>query len=420
MRWHIALLLLVINFAFATRWENMTEYKGTFNPSWEINPQTKEEVPLFKIGAKAKVGGLGACGIQSNAFYKLAMQLNKDTLQDLLFNWKDLALVGGIYTMATYMPVVKEAMVGAEMMADKIAQLKNLSCQSAMNIMNNYFKRSSDIVRACVIRRLTGKSVSPWGLDAKKVEQILAKAGATEGKIEEAYYYCMNNASLFDAFQGTDLSKWLEKNNLRKWITCNYVSALGMKDLGDRYSMKSTLIKGGDAKTMAQVALLAITPEWVIEKKDKDWILTPKKIEIDGRPATPEYLFELLKQSVDEDFEELIKYAKDGDSDSYYDKVKKMNAKYYIEDEDVLPYFDFLFLGYRALSVAEKKGQYDKIKTLKPTMIAYTEKFKKQYFLLKKQAVEKQMIQLYRKARAKYDAMKVAGKDSFESYCGGK
>lgn len=415
----ITLGLIAINTSsFATRWENIKEYKGTFNPNWEQKTQTKAEVPVFKIGAQAKVGGLGSCGIQSTAFYKLAMQLNMDTLRDILHNWENIAFVGGLYTVGTYFPVVKEAMVGAEVIANKIAQLKNLSCQSAMNIMNSYFKRSSAIVRACVIRRLTGKEVSPWNLKADQIEKILEEAGVSEGKIERAYYYCMNNASLLDAFSGTDLSKWLKKNNLRKWITCNYVSAFGMKDLGDRYSMKSTLIYGGDAKTMAQVALLAITPEWIIQKKDKEWILKPKTIEIDGKTATPEYLFEILRQSVNKDFDELVQYAKEGKVNDFYNKVKDLNKRFYINDSDVLPYFDFLYLGTRTLNIYEKQGKLDKVKMLKPIMLAYTDKFKEQYFLLKKKAVEKQMVQLYRKVKARYDAAKVAGKDSFEGYCG--
>ena len=411
-------LVICINTAFASRWGGINEY-GEYKPEWEINAQTNSEVPLFKIKAQGRIGGIGGCGIQSTAFYRLAMMLNKDTLKELLENWENLAFIGVLYTIGTYFPIVKEAMVGAEMIANTIASLKNLNCQSATRMMSSYFKRTSALVRACVANRLGG-NVNPWELDSDKIKKIIEKAGVSEGKIANAYYYCMNNASILDSFdlRSASFRKWLNKKNLRKWIVCNYVSAFGMQDLGDRYSLSSTLIYGGDAKTMAQIALLAITPEWIVSKRDKDWILTPKKIQLDtGEEVSPELLFDILKKSVDNDFKTLIQYAKNGEEEEFYNKVDQMNRKFYIKNEDVLPYFDFIYLGYRAIQKFESEGRYDKARQLKPIMESYVSKFKGQYYLLKKKAVEKQIVKQFYQVKARVQASKVAGKDSFEKYC---
>lgn len=416
------LVFMVFNNSFASRWDDI-QYGQKFDPNWEINAQTNSEVPIFQIGGQAKIGGIGSCGIQSTAFYKLVMSLNKDTLQDLINNWQNLAFVGALYTVGTYFPIVKEAMVGAEMIANTIASLKNLNCQSAMNIMTTYFKgSSSDLVRACVANKLgekAGIKVNPWELTEDKLRQIIEKAGATENAISSAYYYCMNNANLFDSFSFNSdaLKKWLDKNNLRKWITCNYVSAFGMQDLGDRYSLSKAFLKGGDAKTMAQVALLAITPEWIITTADKEKILKPKTIEVDGRPLSPEYLFNLLKEGVDEDFNKLIEYAKNGDEKSYYALVRQMNEKFYLNSNEVLPYFDYMYLSFLTLKQYEDAKNYQKVLQLEPILKSYVASFKRQYYEIKKRSVEKQIVSQYMQAKQRYEAFKVAGKDSLERYC---
>ena len=95
-----------------------------------------------------------------------------------------------------------------------------------------------------------------------------------------------------------------------------------------------------------------------------------------------------------------------------------MNRKFLINNDDVLPYFDFMYLGYRAIEKFKAEGRYDKAKQLKPIMDSYVAKFKRQYYLLKKKAVQKQIVKQFYQAKARAEASKVAGKDNFEKYCG--
>lgn len=419
MKYVLALLLVVFSISQASRWD-IDEYKDEYKPDWEIKAETNSEVPLFKIKGQGKIGGIGGCGIQATAFYRLAMYLKKDTLKEIVDKWDELALIGILYTIGTYFPIVKEAMVGAEMMANTIASLKNLNCQSAMKMMTSYYKRTSSLVRACVANKLGG-NVNPWELDPKKLEKLIKEKGVSEGELSNAYYYCMNNASLTDSFSLSSeaFKKWLDKHNLRKWIACNYVKLFGMKDLGNKYSLSYTFLRGASGATMAKVALLAITPEWIVTESEKGYILTPKKIVMgDGTEVDPYFLYHLLKQIVKDDFKELISYAKKGDEDSFYSKVENMNKKFYIKNKDVLPYFDFMYLGYRAMERYKERGLYDKYRKLKSIMYPYTKKFMKQYYLIKKRRLVKEIRKQFNSFKRRVEAGKVAGKDNFEKFCG--
>lgn len=220
----ITLLLSISSFAI--------EIKGNkaYSPDWEIKGYPDNNKPFFKLYAHGGLKGIG-CGAESLAFYNFAMDLNLDALQNLITNWKSMAFPLAIYSLASYFPVVKEALVGAEYLADEVSQLKNFNCESALKMINTYNKKTSKIVRACVLKRISDHSSNPisniWTATQKDIEE--AVKGVPESEIKSAYDYCMNNATLLDALPDTSsINKYLKKYNLRKWIMCNYASKLGL------------------------------------------------------------------------------------------------------------------------------------------------------------------------------------------------
>ncbi len=406
-------VLFIFGFSYATSWTTYDTYKS-FKPQWEIKT-TKSEVPVFSIHVEGRLRG-ATCGIESSAFYRLSMMLNKDTLDDLVHNWKSLALVASFYTLGTFFPILKEAMVGAEIIADNIAKLRNLDCNSAMEMMNHYYKGTSRIVRSCVLKRIDPK-LNVWSASKKEIAEAIEKAG--EPKVKEAYNYCMNNANLFDVFNtNEELSKWLKLNNLRRWIACNYVSAFGLKDLGSKYEAKDMLLNGGDALTMAKIGLLAITPEWIVDKRTKRLILKPI-VDESGNPINISKLEEIIKGGVDKEIDKLVAYlwTTPPDTVSFYNDLKDMNDKFFIDNEKVRPYFDFIVLTITKIKELERKGETIKATELKALLDDYLDTLKENYYLLKVQSVRNKLYEYYNQMKMKKQAEKVGTKGGIDAYC---
>lgn len=410
--------------AKATDWATIDDVKS-FSPRWEINnSRPNTTVDVFRFNNNGRVGGLGSCGLQATAFYRLAMMLNKDTLQDIINNWQNLAFIGALYIAGSYFPILKEAMVGAEMIANGIARLRNVNCDSAAKEMNNYLRETSDLVRACVLKRI-GMNASPFSLDTASIQSYIESNNIQEKKIQEAYAFCMNNATVFDAFNigSQDLGKWLDRFNLRKKMFCGMVNTLGMQDFGDRYSYSSSLINGSDVKTMAQLVLISITPEWIIDQKDKD-ILVRKKavyytdskgnsIQVDS--STMPYM---LRDIVDKEFEGMINDLNNGNYKGFYQKADSLITRYNLNKDKVMPYFDFMYLStlYQKKFEKEDKIRYVKLKNVYDD---YVKSLKFSFIDMMQTQIVNEMGKQWEKAKDMYEAKKAAGArdEDIQSYC---
>jgi len=355
------------------------EKYGEYSPDWELPPIQKQDLPVFSASVQGSLKGM-SCGWKATAFYRLAMMLNTDNLQQIIDNWKSLAFPLALYTVATYFPIVKEALVGAEYISDFIASLTNMNCESAMKMINAYNKKTSKIVRACVLKRL-GKNINIWTATPSQIEKALA--GVSEAQIKKAYDYCINHASLLDAFPLPDVAKWLKKFNPRHWIMCNYVKAFHLQDLGKEYNAdKKILVEGGDITTVAKLYLLAITPEFIIDSQTKQVLLKPIYLK-DGSKKEPINLTTIggvLREKIDKDFKELEKALK-GNLSEFIAKVKAMNDKYYVQNtDDLLAYFRLWWYAYRRYEKAEKNGDEILAKRLLVSLKDYENALKEQYY----------------------------------------
>jgi len=379
-RFFLSLFLTVGSFLFPLYGEPLkVESYGEYSPDWELPPITNSSIPVFSANVQGSLKGM-SCGWKATAFYRLAMMLNTDNLQTLIDNWRGLAFPLALYTISTYFPLVKEALVGAEYLSDFIASLTNLNCESAMKMIEEYNKKTSKIVRACVLKRL-GKNINIWTATPSQIEEALQDV--SEAQIREAYDYCMNHASLLDAFPLPDVAKWLKTFNPRKWIMCDYVKAFHLQDLGKEYTAdKKILIEGGDITTLAKLYLLAITPEFIIDSHTKQVLLKPIYIN-DGKgkkePVNLTTLGRVIREKVDKDFQTLEK-ALDGDLDDFIAKVKEMNDKYYVENTpDLLAYFRLWWYVYRRYKTAEARGDTYLATRLLISLKDYENALKRQY-----------------------------------------
>ncbi len=388
----LLIVLLITTNIFAVE---IRGYKA-YSPDWEINYSPPPDKPFFKLYAHGGLKGM-SCGAESLAFYNFAMDLNLEALQDLLENWKDIAFPLALYTLGTYFPVVKEALVGAEYLADNVAQLKNFNCESAMNMIKTYNKKGSKIVRACVLKRI-GRHLNIWTATQEEIEN--AVKDVSESEIRSAYDYCMNNATIFDALPIPDINKYLKKYNPRKLIMCKYASKLGLDDLGDKYNADRTLLSGGtDIKTLAQVFALAVTPEFIIDNHTKRLMLKP--IEVDGKILDSSTLSDILKTTVDEDFNNILSFL-DRPLNVYLDRVKTMNNKYQINNSDnLLAEFGLIWtVNRKLLDIWDgHNGDYETYARGKELLNKYIRDLKKQYLLLKEYNVRKMAREMQLKAK---------------------
>ncbi|GEM_PF-2504283 len=340
------LLVPLVGTVFAGNWE--WKKAAEYSPSWELPDSYGERLPVFK----ARIGGGlkgWSCGYQATAFYNLAMQLNLDNLRRLLNDWKNLAFPLVLYAVSTYFPVVKEAMVGAEYLSDTIASLSNMNCRATMEMIETYNKKTSKIVRACVLKRL-GKNLNIWTATPQQIERALANV--SEEQIREAYTYCMNHASLLDALPLPDVQKILKEYNPRKLVMCNYIKALGLKDLGREYvADKKILIQGGNLKTLAKLYLLAITPEFIVDSKTKRILLKPIKLS-DGTPVNLSTLENILNSSVKERLLNLETKVINGLSpEDFLKEVDDILSSYSVKpNEGIKAYFLLWYAGLQKYS----------------------------------------------------------------------
>jgi hypothetical protein len=356
------------------------ELYGEYSPEWELPDTGGGSLPVFSAHIKGNLKGM-SCGWQATAFYRLAMMLNTDNLQQIIDNWKSLAFPLALYTVATYFPIVKEAMVGAEYISDMIASLANVNCQSAMKMIEAYNKKTSNIVRACVLKRL-GKNINIWTATPSQIQKALSDV--SEAEIRKAYDYCMNHASLLDALPLPDVKKWLKKLNPRKWIACNYIKAFGLKDLGKEYNAdKKILVEGGSLETVAKLYLLAITPEFIIDERTKQVLLKPIYLTEKGKkePINLVTVGKVIDEKVDRDFKHLEEVLKSGASlEEFISEVEKLNDKYYVKTtDDLLAYFRLWYYAYKRYERAKSAGDEYFALRIKTSLKTYERALKKQY-----------------------------------------
>ena len=164
------------------------EYK--LEPSYSVGgikvkePKSESlEIAGAKFGVETKGG---TCNNVGNALAAMGINLNEDSLNKVVKNWSGMALPLALYFMATYTPIVKEAVIGAKSMSQMVAQLGNASCESMMKSIDSMNLEDSVLVRECMKDKLNVKD--------------LTSAGSVEKTA--AYKYCLDpkNISVLGVF----------------------------------------------------------------------------------------------------------------------------------------------------------------------------------------------------------------------------
>jgi len=246
-------------------------------------------------------GGLtppvGACGINAASSFiaGLSSIANLGGLQDFITNWRDAGTALMLYGLATFLPVAKEVLLGANMLSNFVAQLRGFSCAQAMDAIREFNYQDSYLIKRCIARRL--------GISADQVDVVRSR---DPKEWYDAYKACLNSASLVDLFGG-------DKSEAEKFLKFISPRSLARCYLGVNRAPTPEEIANADLQTRAKYFLYMILPDITL---DGNGLLRVRTVEIvdtrtgQRRPATMLDVMNLHVETFVEDYEELIRKLK--------------------------------------------------------------------------------------------------------------
>ena len=287
---------------------------------------------------QGKFGGgltppVGACGLNAASSFiaGLSSIANLGGLQEFINNWQSAGTALALYALATYLPVAKEVLLGANTLSNFVAQLRGFSCSQAMETIKEFNYQDSFLIKRCIAKRL--------GISADKVD---VKKSSDPDEWYAAYKQCLNGASLVDLFGG-------DKSEAEKYLKFISPRSLARCYLGVNRAPTTGEIADADLQTRAKYFLYMVLPDISM---DSNGLLRVRTVEIadsqagQRRPATMIDVMNLHVEQFVEDYKKLIedikpvvKFEMGHDealeaSKSYFEEFEK---KYGISVEDMSP-----------------------------------------------------------------------------------
>jgi hypothetical protein len=282
-------------------------------------------------------GGLtppvGACGINAASSFiaGLSAVANLGQLQEFINNWQSAGTALALYALATYLPVAKEVLLGANMLSNFVAQLRGFSCSQAMDAIKEFNYQDSFLIKRCIAKRL--------GVSADRVDVVRS---SNPREWYEAYSYCLRSASLVDLFGG-------DKGEAERYLSFISPRSLARCYLGVNRAPTPEEIANADLQTRAKYFLYMVLPDISM---DANGLLRIRTVEITDtrtgqrKPATMIDVMNLHVQNFVDDYTKLIedlklviKYEMGHDeamraSKPYFEEFER---KYGISVEDMAP-----------------------------------------------------------------------------------
>lgn len=280
-------------------------------------------------------GGLtppvGVCGINAASSFIAGLSAieNLGKLQDFITNWREAGTALALYGLATYLPVAKEVLLGANMLSNFVAQLRGFSCSQAMEAIKEFNYQDSYLIKRCIAKRL--------GITAEKVDVVRS---SEPNKWYDAYRECLNSASLVDLFGG-------DKEEAERYLRFISPRSLARCYLGVRRAPTPEEIANADLETRAKYFLYMILPDISM---DSNGLLRVRTVEIvdtrtgQRRPATLVDVVNIHVEDFENNFNKLIEdlkgvikyemdYEKALDAARIY--LREFERKYGITAEDM-------------------------------------------------------------------------------------
>jgi hypothetical protein len=302
---------------------------------------------------QGKFGGgltppVGACGINAASSFIAGLESvsNLGGLQDFITNWQNSLTAAALYGLATFLPVAKEVLLGANMLSNFVAQLRGFSCSQAMEAIKEFNYQDSFLIKRCIARRL--------GISADEVD---VKRSSNPDEWYKAYKECLNSASLVDLFGG-------DKSEAEKYLKLVSPRSLARCYLGVNRAPTAEEIANADLQTRAKYFLYMLLPDISM---DSNGLLRVRTVDIvdtrtgQKRPATVVDVVNIHTEDFERNFNKLIEDLKgkvkyDMDYESALEVVKapleEFEDKYGITVQDLA---GILILALKMRDLMERK-----------------------------------------------------------------
>ena len=182
-------------------------------------------------------------------------------------NLTSLALGATLYTVGTYAPVLKEAMVGADNMAKQMVMYTSQALNEVQNAINNSIPAAErQAVMSCVTYTLS-LSHQISGLQQQDIVNYLSRSG--QGALNSLINSCLRGESIVQAFHNdlTAINNYLRKFNPRTWMADD-IQQVGLQE-GPNHNLSTTdtisntnsnLMSLFNPQTVAKVMLISAQP----------------------------------------------------------------------------------------------------------------------------------------------------------------
>lgn len=292
--------------------------------------------------AQGRIGGgltppAGACGVNAAFSFLYGLTNSLGSLDQFISNWQSAATVVALYALATYLPVAKEALLGANTLSNFLAQLRGFSCSQAMETIKELNYQDSFLVKKCIARRL---GISEGDVDVKK--------NTNPDEWYNAYKQCLNSASLVDLFGG-------DTDGALKFLKFISPKSLAKCYLGVRQAPTVQELADADLNTRAKYFLYMIMPDITL---DANGLLKVQTVQIKDqktgqtRPATFTDVMNLHVDNFEQDYKSLLDNLKSAITyDMSYREAfeagkpyfEEFERKYGVSVEDMAPTLILLF-----------------------------------------------------------------------------
>lgn len=250
----------------------------------------------------------GACGLNVGLSLIAGMRSLQNLGQQLagfVNNVSGAMTAVALMTLATYFPLAKEALLGANTMSSFLAQLRGFSCSQAMETIKELNYQDSFLIKKCIAKKL---GISENDVDTQREDDFETW--------NSAYKSCLRSASLLDLFGGDEkeLNKYLKFISPRSLARCY----LGVKN---RPTAKE--LADADLQTKAKYFLYMVLPDITLSAKGALNIQTVHVVETENgklqianqqttnsRPATTVDSVKIYIDNFIEDYDELLKNLK--------------------------------------------------------------------------------------------------------------
>jgi hypothetical protein len=309
------------------------------------------ELPLVQgqFGA-GLTPSVGACGINTLQSYiaGLANTSNLSGLSGFIKDWQSAGTAAALYGLATYLPVAKEALLGANTLSNFVAQLRGFSCSQTVETIKEFNYQDSFLIKRCIARQL---GISVDEVDLTDMEGLEKRYGENGGKDwatkwQDAYKYCLNSTSLVDLFMPPDKNRDKAIEEAKKYLSSISPRSLARCYLGVNKVLTLDEIAKADIQTRAKHFLYMILPDISMDSKERLSVSTVKIVDTDGkeRPATVADVMNIHTEDFERNFNKLIEDLKgvvkyDMDYESALEAVKapleEFEEKYGITAQDL-------------------------------------------------------------------------------------